>query len=113
MQNNKSKSPIYGKPENLLTFMEGSRESEGLDGAQRYNKKAMMGIEVNNFEEEKKQELAPEPLGKYLQPSISNLVQQQTLGKSEKIQARNLIPAQSGLHIGSQIFKNNNEKYVD
>jgi hypothetical protein len=34
----------------------------------------MMGIEVNNFEEVKKEELAPEPLGKYLQPSFSNLV---------------------------------------
>jgi hypothetical protein len=34
--------------------MEGSRESEGVDGAQRCNKIAMMGIEVNNYEEEKK-----------------------------------------------------------
>ena len=54
MQNNKSKSPINRKPENHLTFMEGSRESEGVDGAQRYKKIAIMGIEVRNYEEEKK-----------------------------------------------------------
>ena len=74
MQKIKTKSPINRKPENHLTFMGGSRDSAGIDGGQRQNQMAMMGVEVSNFGEENKSESVPEVLGKYLQPSFTNLV---------------------------------------